>query len=683
MGKKTKTILSKSTEALDTEVAKKYSDLKQEGNQCFAKKDYLKAIELYDQASKVLPEGAVEKADLVSNKAACYLLLKRFKDAAKEASNALQLQPNHLKALQRRAKAYESQGLYKQALSDIQAYNKTDAATDESKETEKRLKDLMSGRKLGGSASANGAGALGANRAPARPQQPFYVTAKCTYNSVTKLIHMSPSTSYADFYAMVKAKFPEAVPFLIKYADKEGDLVTLTCKADIQMAITELAIDFQRSLAGSHASRIAQNVLPSLRVVVTRVASEAEVPKPPEEEEQDRQKMLQQQKQLQAKLTGKKEETQEVYEIDEWLLEFANLFRDMTGIDPDKHIDLHNEGWDKVSKAMEATLQSDKALPIFDAAAAKFAEVTATGLLNWGNVFICIAHKFLDEAATTGAALDGIRDKVLENFKLAEAKYHEALGHKADFFDGLCALGQLEFERAKVAAGLLMKPVRGPPVDEETDPREAERLQAETAAAANAVLVEALALLKEDGVVAAEPHMQLARGWFDKAVASAPDKKDKADKEEGGKDEGDKEEGKVEGEGEGAKANGVESAPEAPKEKDGKSSSDMSLRSQAQIMYGNILYEWSQLLAAVAREWRPALDEAVSQFTAAGCSPADIRNALKNHTQKEHLDLGPDPEPEPEATPAAVAEKAPEVPAPEAKGLPSLELKKGKKAGGK
>jgi hypothetical protein len=92
------------------------------------------------------------------------------------------------------------------------------------------------------------------------------------------------------------------------------------------------------------------------------------------------------------------------------------------------------------------------------------------------------------------------------------------------------------------------------------------------------------------------------------------------------------------------------------------------------VMHGNIIFEWSQVQAALSKDWRPVLDSAVAKFRAAGATEADIRGALKNHSQVESLDLGPDPEPE--AEPAAAAPEAAAKPAPEAKGLPSLEVKK-------
>jgi tetratricopeptide (TPR) repeat protein len=48
----------------------------------------------------------------------------RFKEAALECTSALELAPANPKALQRRARALEQQGQYKQALSDIEAVNR-------------------------------------------------------------------------------------------------------------------------------------------------------------------------------------------------------------------------------------------------------------------------------------------------------------------------------------------------------------------------------------------------------------------------------------------------------------------------------------------------------------------------------------------------------------------------------
>ena len=61
-----------------------------------------------------------------------------------------------------------------------------------------------------------------------------------------------------------------------------------------------------------------------------------------------------------------------------------------------------------------------------------------------------------------------------------------------------------------------------------------------------------------------------------------------------------------------------------------------------QVMWGNLLYEASQIYAAARRpDWRETLDLAVERFRSAGCPEPDIRAALCNHTQAEQLDLPP------------------------------------------
>eukprot|EP00983_Pelagomonas_calceolata_P080627 1155224-Pelagomonas_calceolata.AAC.15 len=76
------------------------------------------------------------------------------------------------------------------------------------------------------------------------------------------------------------------------------------------------------------------------------------------------------------------------------------------------------------------------------------------------------------------------------------------------------------------------------------------------------------------------------------------------------------------------------------------------------VMHGNILYDWSQVLAETKAEpWRPVLDKATEKFKASGAPEADIRAALKNHSRREELDLGPDPEP-PVRTPEHPAQAA-------------------------
>lgn len=78
----------------------------------FAERDYLKALETYDAAIKKLPNGSVEKADIYSNRAACYIQMKKFKEATKECTMALNTCPGYTKALLRRSRAHEAQSKF-------------------------------------------------------------------------------------------------------------------------------------------------------------------------------------------------------------------------------------------------------------------------------------------------------------------------------------------------------------------------------------------------------------------------------------------------------------------------------------------------------------------------------------------------------------------------------------------
>jgi hypothetical protein len=212
--------------------------LRGEGTAAFAGKEYTRALGAYDAALKLLPAGHALHADMAVKKAACYLLLDRwgrsfagggpqvwlrgrapgsmaapvqgvrharapcfghararspqhpghpphltphrFKDAARECSAVIDLDATNAAALRHRARALEKQGLFKQALADIQAVNRGSAASDDSRAAEKRLKELLAGawraagraRAAAQAARRAGLRATRAGRAAAPPPPP-------------------------------------------------------------------------------------------------------------------------------------------------------------------------------------------------------------------------------------------------------------------------------------------------------------------------------------------------------------------------------------------------------------------------------------------------------------------------------------------------------------------------------
>lgn len=84
--------------------------------------------------------------------------------------------------------------MFRQALSDIQQINRSESSTEETKETERRLKDIIAGRRSPSSSKV----AL-SNRTP----PVLYFVAKCSFENEIRPIHLSHSTSYAELLEIV------------------------------------------------------------------------------------------------------------------------------------------------------------------------------------------------------------------------------------------------------------------------------------------------------------------------------------------------------------------------------------------------------------------------------------------------------------------------------------------------
>ena len=85
----------------------------------------------------------------------------------------------------------------------------------------------------------------------------------------------------------------------------------------------------------------------------------------------------------------------EVVEIDEWILDFAALFREHLGIEAEAH-GLYTDGLEKCSEALEPTKtleESNGPDGILSEASKKFQEAAALATFNWGNVHMCSARK--------------------------------------------------------------------------------------------------------------------------------------------------------------------------------------------------------------------------------------------------------------------------------------------------
>eukprot|EP00798_Chlamydomonas_sp_ICE-L_P013831 gene13831-19749_t len=755
---------------LSPEVTEQVSSLKTEAAALFIKKDFGKALDIYDRAAKLLPSDAPDKTDLILKKAGCSMGLKKYKDAVQECGSILESQPTSVAALKTRSKAI----------------NKTDSGTSETHITEQRLKKTIAASKgkvdkadkvesksskveskaakvetkvakvetTVAKAEPKAASAPAESTRSSTPaNNPYFITIQCTHEDQTQLIHASLIVSYAELYSAAKDKFPAAGPFMLKFTDKEGEAITITSRMDIQGHLGEIVAAYSKEHANYPKP---SSPLPPMKLQLVSCAK-ADVPAPPEEEA----KALHEQK-MASRENGE--------ELDEpWLLRFAKLFSEVTSIDPAAHHENINLGHEMMTKTLETSVSDDAADPMFstarehfrgatcatliqwddaagpmfskagdhfrdttcasliqwgnvhvmtllapcsvkqettsatphaprpfnDAAGPMFSkagdhfrDATCATLIQWGNVHVVKAEKHAQALLRAGKELGKADlDVMLNEYKETEKKINQAIGFKADSWEAIGSLGQLEWERLKAKLGYI---VPSPQSLEEpsTEGKTPEQITADSQAALSEASKKALAKLNAKSVKSVQSHLDKANDWFEKALVLAK-VTDEAKKKE-------TEEEKKETEEEAVKL-----TPEEEQQALLASPTGNML-----IMHGNVLYEWSQVLAAVANPWKPTLDTAVEKFRTAGASETEIRSALKNHTHCDELDLGPEPE---VATPhvhsadgnycdgektelteaeaksaasplAAVVEPAQaEAEAKSAKGLPSLAVKAKKK----
>lgn len=103
------------------------------------------------------------------------------------------------------------------------------------------------------------------------------VSFKCTLGSETRLVHSTANGTYAELLAGAKEAFPGAKPFVMKYLDGRGDLVTITSRKDLGIALTQAVVAHQSSLHGKHAPNLLSQAIPPIKVECVPVDSAVSV----------------------------------------------------------------------------------------------------------------------------------------------------------------------------------------------------------------------------------------------------------------------------------------------------------------------------------------------------------------------------------------------------------------------
>ncbi|XP_034488554.1 tetratricopeptide repeat protein 1 [Drosophila innubila] len=135
-----------SPEALEAN-KEKADKLKLQGNELFKNDDALRAVEAYTEALNICPStNSKERAVLFANRAAAKMKLSSVKSAIDDCTKAIELYPEYVRALLRRAKLYEQDDRLDEALADYKRVYEIDPGQREAREAQVRLPPLINAR---------------------------------------------------------------------------------------------------------------------------------------------------------------------------------------------------------------------------------------------------------------------------------------------------------------------------------------------------------------------------------------------------------------------------------------------------------------------------------------------------------------------------------------------------------
>ncbi|KAK4369251.1 hypothetical protein RND71_013043 [Anisodus tanguticus] len=388
---------------------------------------------------------------------------------------------------------------------------------------------------------------------------------KLVYGDDIRWAQVPLSCSILTLREIIGDRFPSLKAVLIKYRDQEGDLVTVTTNEELRWA--EASVE--------HGS---------IRFYIVEVNPEQD---PFYEKikrvEDDHNKIVE---------NGNVERSKELHNgpvcINDWIFQFSNLFKNYVGFESDAYLDLHEVGMKLYSEAMEEAITSEEAQCLFSTAGETFQEMAALALFNWGNVHMSRARKrvYLKEGSSGESLLAQIKiayDWALKEYSKAGERYEEALNIKPNFYEGILALGQQQFEQAKLSWYYAIN--AGVDLD--------------------SWLSTEVVLLYNS----AEENMEKGMQMWEEAEEQRLNELSKTHLQ------------KMRPEN---LFKGI-SADEATEQA-------ANMRSQINLLWGTMLYERSLMEFKLGLpHWQESLEVAVEKFELAGASPTDIAVMIKNH----------------------------------------------------
>ncbi|XP_059461659.1 protein PHOX1 [Corylus avellana] len=612
-------------------------ELKEEGNKLFYKRDHEGAMLKYEKALKLLPRTHIDVAHLRCNMASCYMQLGlgEYPRAINECNLALEVSQKFSKALLKRGRCYEALNRLDLALRDVNTVLSMEPNNITALETVERLRKTMSEKgidvdeKVIGLTHVEQPSALKLGKVakeklrkkksrrdelkaedkavvqekvsavkdkeviaktveeekvvmePVKEQKVVTKTVKLVFGEDIRRGELPVNCSMKLVREIIQDRFPGLKGVLVKYRDQEGDLVTITTTDELRLA---------ESSGDSEGS---------LRLYVAEVSADQEpVYEGMNDEEEVHENGSKSSNLVENGDVGNGKEVERgLSTIEDWIIQFARLFKNHVGFDSDSYLDLHELGMKLYSEAMEDTVTNEDAQQLFEMAADKFQEMAALALFNWGNVHLSRARKrvFLSEDSSRESVLEKIKaayEWAHKEYAKAEKKYEEALKIKPDFYEGYLALGQQQFEQSKLCWYYAV----GRKTELETGPS-SEVLQlynkAEDSMEKGMLMLEEMEERRLNGLSKSEKYEEnLQKMGLDGLFQDI-------------------------------------SAEEAAEQA-------ANMKSQIYLLWGTLLYERSIVEYKLELPtWEECLEVAVEKFELAGASPTDIAVMVKNHSSNE------------------------------------------------
>lgn len=606
-------------------------ELKDEGNKLFQKRDHEGAMLKYEKALKLLPRNHIDVAYLRSNMAACYMQMgeSEYPRAIHECNLALEVTPKYSKALLKRARCYEALNRLDLALRDVntvlnmepnnimaleiservkmtlekkglkvndivielppdyveppislapQKFVKEKTRKKKSnKVVEKQVVDNTEQQKVEEIAEEKKAkDKVVVKEKISTVKEVPKKSVKLIFGEDIRRAQLPVNCTLLQLREVVADRFPNSRAVLVKYRDHEGDLVTITSDEELRWA------------EGSTESE------GSLRFYIVEVEPEQDPFFEKVKSDEEVQKLsIGENSVSENGFSVKGKEIKGLSCIEDWIIQFAQLFKNHVGFESDSYLNLHELGMKLYSEAMEETVTSDEAQHLFETAGDKFQEMAALALFNWGNVHMSRARKkvYFTEEASKDSILSQIKaayEWAQQEYTEAGKRYEEALKMKPDFYEGYLALGQQQFEQAKLSWYYAISSN----VNLEMQP---------------ATEVVRLYNNAEDNM---EKGMQMWEEWEEQRLSQFTEKNSVRTQIQNLGLDGLFKDISVD-----------EAADQAA-----------NMRSQINLLWGTMLYERSIVEFKLGLPvWHECLDVAIEKFEHAGASPTDIAVMVKNH----------------------------------------------------